>query len=96
MASSGYPDAYETGKPISGLDAVDPDAEGVLVFHSGTERSGAAVLTAGGRVLGVTALGEGRDLRPTISRAYSAVQRLAFDGAYYRTDIGRKALAPDA
>ena len=95
MASSGYPDAYDTGRTITGLDAVDPKADGVLVFHSGTRQSGHAVLTAGGRVLGVTALGEGRDFRPTITRAYSAVRRLAFDGAYYRTDIGKKALSGD-
>jgi phosphoribosylamine--glycine ligase len=92
MASSGYPDSYETGKPISGLESIDEENEGVLVFHSGTRLSGNSVLTAGGRVLGVTALGEGRDLRPTISRAYSAIQRIRFDGAYFRTDIGRKAL----
>ncbi len=92
MASSGYPDSYETGKVISGLESIDEENEGVLVFHSGTRHSGNSVLTAGGRVLGVTALGEGLDLRPTISRAYSAIQRIRFDGAYYRTDIGRKAL----
>ncbi|MBL0174575.1 MAG: phosphoribosylamine--glycine ligase [Ignavibacteria bacterium] len=93
MASAGYPDAYDTGKPIAGLDAIDQENEGVLVFHSGTARRGDAIVTAGGRVLGVTALGEGRDVRPTISLAYGAVQRIAFDGAYYRTDIGRKALS---
>ncbi len=92
MAASGYPDTYDTGRRISGLESIDPDAEGVLVFHSGTKLGSDGVVTAGGRVLGVTALGPGRDLRDTITLAYSAVARIRFDGAYYRTDIGRKAL----
>lgn len=92
MASNGYPDAYETGKPIHGLDAIDESAEGVIVFHAGTALHGDDVITSGGRVLGVTALGEGADLAQTIGIAYNAVHRIRFDGAYYRTDIGRKAL----
>ena len=94
MASSGYPDAYENGKPIAGLDAIHPDTEGVLVFHSGTKRIGDAIVSAGGRVLGITALGPGKDLHDTITLAYSAVQKIRFDGAYYRTDIGKKAVSP--
>jgi phosphoribosylamine--glycine ligase len=92
MASSGYPDAYETGKPIAGLDSIKEEDEGILVFHAGTRRDGETVFTSGGRVLGVTALGQGRDFRETIRLAYSGVNRLRFDGAYYRTDIGKKAL----
>ncbi len=92
MASNGYPDDYVTGREILGLDAINEQEEGVVVFHSGTAREGRKVVTAGGRVLGVTALGEGSDLQQTITLAYSTVNRIAFDGAYYRTDIGRKAL----
>ncbi|MBE0646088.1 MAG: phosphoribosylamine--glycine ligase [Bacteroidetes bacterium] len=92
MASSGYPDAYETGKPIAGLDAINEEEEGVLVFHAGTRKEGERIVTAGGRVLGVTALAQGSDLAASIRLAYNAVNRIRFDGAYYRTDIGRKAL----
>jgi phosphoribosylamine--glycine ligase len=92
MASSGYPDAYDTGKVISGLDSIDENKEGVLVFHAGTRTDGDRVVTAGGRVLGVTALGEDGDFAASIRLAYNAVNRIRFDGAYYRTDIGKKAL----
>ncbi|PLX24107.1 MAG: phosphoribosylamine--glycine ligase [Ignavibacteria bacterium] len=92
IASSGYPDAYETGKVIYGLDGIDESKEGVLVFHAGTKQDGNDVLTAGGRVLGVTALGEDKDFAASIRLAYNAVNRIRFDGAYYRTDIGRKAI----
>jgi phosphoribosylamine---glycine ligase len=92
MSSNGYPDAYETDKTISGLDSIDEQNEGVVVFHAGTRHRGSHVVTSGGRVLGVTALGQGGDLLSTIHLAYSAVHRIRFDGAYYRTDIGKKAL----
>ncbi len=92
MASSGYPDAYETGKSIAGLDAINEEEEGVLVFHAGTRKDGDRIVTAGGRVLGVTALAQGSDIAASIRLAYSAVNRIRFDGAYYRTDIGKKAL----
>ena len=92
MASSGYPDDYVTGKPIAGLDAINEEEEGVLVFHAGTRAEGSRVLTAGGRVLGVTALAQGGDIAASIRIAYGAVSRIRFDGAYYRTDIGKKAL----
>jgi phosphoribosylamine--glycine ligase len=91
IASRGYPDEYETGKPIMGLKraAELPD---VVVFHAGTKLMKDEVVTAGGRVLGVTALAEGADLEGAIDGAYRAVGEIAFDGAYYRSDIGRKGL----
>lgn len=91
MASRGYPDDYETGKPVRGLDSIDAD-HGEIVFHAGTRREGESVVTSGGRVLGVTAIGYGDDLEGTIQSAYRIVGRIAFDGAYYRSDIGQKAL----
>jgi phosphoribosylamine--glycine ligase len=89
MASAGYPDKYETGKVITGIE--DAEAlEGVTVYHAGTERvDNGTVMTAGGRVLNVTAtapsLGEARE------RAYEAVSKISFDGMQLRTDIGLSA-----
>lgn len=91
MASRGYPDAYETGKVIRGLDSADLE-KGEIVFHAGTRREGDAFVTSGGRVLGVTVVGYRHELEATIDAAYRLVHRIAFDGAYYRSDIGRKAL----
>ena len=91
MASRGYPDSYEIGKPIAGLDAIRPES-GVVVFHAGTKRENGKVVSSGGRVLGVTAIGYGDDLEGTIGTAYSAVKTISFDGAYYRSDIGQKGL----
>lgn len=91
MASRGYPDKYQTGKPIEGLDAVLLD-KGVVVFHAGTKKENGKVVTSGGRVLGVTAIGYGNDLEGTIAAAYTAVKKITFDGAYYRSDIGVKGL----
>ncbi|MDX1530057.1 MAG: phosphoribosylamine--glycine ligase [Rhodothermales bacterium] len=89
LASGGYPGPYEKGKPISGLDAVPDD---VLVFHAGTavDEDGRTV-TAGGRVLGVTGLGD--DLQAALERAYAAVDQIAFEGVQVRRDIGQKGLA---
>jgi phosphoribosylamine---glycine ligase len=89
MASGGYPGSYENGKPISGLDEAGalPD---VVVFHAGTRMAGNQVVTAGGRVLGVTALGS--DFAAARKRCYEAVEKIHFDGAYYRRDIGAKAM----
>ncbi len=92
MASGGYPDDYETGKEIIGLDSISEQEDGVIVFHAGTKKDGRRILTAGGRVLGVTAVGSANDLAGTISRAYNAVSKISFDGAYYRSDIGKKGL----
>jgi phosphoribosylamine--glycine ligase len=89
LASGGYPEAYDTGKPIHGLDAAEamPDAQ---VFHSGTARRGDDLVTAGGRVL--TVVGRGGDYREAIARAYAAAGKISFDGMQYRKDIGAKAL----
>ena len=87
MASGGYPGAYETGRPIDGLDRVDEEA---AVFYAGARREGGRVLTDGGRVLLVTALGE--DIGEARSRAYDNVRRIEFEGAHYRTDIAARAV----
>ncbi len=89
IASGGYPDHYETGKPITIADEVS-GMDDCLVFHAGTSLEGGRLKTAGGRVFSVTALGD--TLRESIDRAYLAVEKIGFDGAYYRTDIGAKAL----
>ncbi len=91
MASQGYPDEYEVGKKILGLESVRAE-DGIVVFHAGTKKGGNSVLTAGGRVLGVTAIGYDHELEDTIRAAYSAVDKITFDGAYFRRDIGAKAL----
>jgi phosphoribosylamine--glycine ligase len=90
MASGGYPGKYEPGKAISGLDEANaiPD---VKVFHAGTiKNSLGRVVSSGGRVLGVTALGE--TISAAKAQAYKAVEKITFDGAYYRKDISDKAL----
>ena len=87
LASGGYPGSYEKGKTITGLEAVP---EGVVVFHAGTTEKDGAIVTSGGRVLGVTATG--RDLEGAIKSAYTAVQKIRFDGMHYRQDVGKKAL----
>ncbi|OGP59302.1 MAG: phosphoribosylamine--glycine ligase [Deltaproteobacteria bacterium RBG_13_61_14] len=89
MASKGYPGSYEKGFPITGLPEANalPDT---FVFHAGTALKDGKVVTAGGRVLGVTA--RGKDIKAAIDRTYQAVKKIRWDGAYYRTDIGRKAL----
>ena len=89
MCSGGYPGKYDTGRIINGLAEAGrlPD---VKVFHAGTKDATGRVVTDGGRVLGVTALG--RDLAAAKARAYEAVKLIAFTGAHYRTDIADKAL----
>jgi phosphoribosylamine---glycine ligase len=89
MAAGGYPDTYAQGLPISGLSA-DDDAN-VKVFHAGTCRDGDATLTAGGRVLCVTALGD--TAGDAQERAYRRVHEITWPDAYYRTDIGYRAIA---
>ncbi len=90
LASGGYPDTYDTGKVIHGLDAAEA-LPGVNVFHSGTAKRGSEIVTAGGRVLTVVA--SGGDYRAAIDRAYAAVSKISFDGMHYRKDIGAKAIA---
>lgn len=89
MASGGYPGSYEKGKKIYGLEKV-ATMENVKVFHAGTEKREDGYYTAGGRVLGVTALG--KTIKDAIDRAYSAVSLITWEGVHYRKDIGRKAL----
>jgi phosphoribosylamine--glycine ligase len=91
IASHGYPDTYQTGKKVLGLENIRPE-EGVVVFHAGTKKDNNSIVTSGGRVLGVTAIGFKDELERTIQNAYTAVQKITFDGAYYRSDIGKKAL----
>jgi phosphoribosylamine---glycine ligase len=90
LASQGYPDAIVTGKKIEGLERLTGQND-VIVFHAATALRDGAVVTVGGRVLGVTALGATHE--GAIARAYEAVRALSFDGMQYRTDIGHKALA---
>lgn len=95
LASQGYPEAFERGKVITGLPS--GVESGALVFHAGTRRAVSSqgvdpnqVLTDGGRVLGVT--GRGETLQAALDQAYQTIQRIQFEGLYYRTDIGSKAI----
>jgi len=88
LASGGYPGKYETGQAIAGLDLVPPD---IMVFHAGTRKSdGGGLVTAGGRVLGITALGN--TIGEAVRRAYQGVDRVSFEGMHYRRDIAHRAL----
>ena len=88
-ASGGYPDDYDTGKPIHGLASL-AEQENCLVFHAGTRLADGEVVTDGGRVLSVTGLAE--DLGTAVARAYEGMARLNFDGITYRRDIAARAL----
>ena len=90
MASKGYPGSYPKGLTISGLDAANA-MDDVVVFHAGTALKDGQVVTAGGRVLSVTALAP--DLEKTVAKAYEACAKIAFDGAHRRSDIAGRALA---
>ncbi len=87
IASGGYPGKYRTGLPIRGVEAADA-RPGVQVFHAGTATKNGALVTAGGRVLGVTAVAASMDA--AIAAAYAAVHEISFEGMHYRTDIGRR------
>jgi len=89
MASGGYPGDYQKGKVITGLKEAG-ELEDVVVFHAGTRPQDGNVVTSGGRVLGVTALGT--NIAAAKARAYEAVDRIRFEGAYYRHDIADKAI----
>jgi len=91
MAAEGYPGPYEKGKVIFGLEAAG-ELSDVQVFHAGTKLLGGDVVTNGGRVLGVTALGS--DFKTVIANVYNAVEQISWDGIHYRKDIGRRAKQP--
>ena len=84
MASAGYPESFQKGNVISGID--EAEVGGAVVFHAGTQSKPQGLLTDGGRVLGVTATGD--RLEDALDNAYAAVEQIQFEGAYYRQDIG--------
>jgi phosphoribosylamine--glycine ligase len=90
LAAKGYPDSPETGQVIQGVDALDGQKD-VIAFHAATSIRDGKLVTVGGRVLGITALGT--NLEAAIERAYAAVQKISFPGMHYRKDIGQRALA---
>jgi len=83
-ASGGYPGAYETGKAITGIK--EAEESGAMVFHAGTSNKNGEIVTSGGRVMGITALGEDTD--KARAKAYEAVSKMHFEGIHFRTDIG--------
>jgi phosphoribosylamine--glycine ligase len=89
MASGGYPDNYEKGKVITGIEEAEK-IENVVVFHAGTTQKDGTIVTAGGRVLGVTAIG--KTITDAKVKAYEAVAKINFEGAYWRKDIADKAI----
>src|SRR6267142_1457371 len=89
IASRGYPESSESGRPIRGIDEAER-IPGITVYHAGTSRQGHQIVTAGGRVL--TVVGRGDGFAEAIGRAYAGVLKISFDGMQYRHDIGRKAL----
>ncbi len=89
IASEGYPGSYEKGRAMSGLDAADADPN-VTIFHAGTKLDGDTFVTAGGRVLGVTA--RGADLQDAAKNAYGVANKISFEGMRMRRDIGYRAL----
>jgi phosphoribosylamine--glycine ligase len=92
LAAHGYPESPRRGDAIAGLERVTPAAHpGVVVFHAGTALEGERVVTSGGRVLGVTALGD--SVRQAQRAAYAAIGTIGFEGMQYRTDIGHRAIA---
>lgn len=86
LSSHGYPDNYEIGKRIYGLEKRFQD---ILIFHAGTKLDDGEILTSGGRVLGITSYGSKEKFQQVVSNVYSAVEQITFDGAYYRSDIGK-------
>src|SRR3989344_4313738 len=89
LASGGYPGSYKKGLPITGIEEAE-NMPGVVVFHAGTTHQGDALMTNGGRVLAVTAVGD--SLEEALDRAYAAADKIQFEGKYLRRDIGAKAL----
>jgi phosphoribosylamine--glycine ligase len=88
LASQGYPESYPKDEEIKGLDEVPKD---VQIFHAGTKKQDEKILTNGGRVLGVTALGDSLEL--AISNAYDAAEKISWPHKYFRKDIGKKGLS---
>jgi phosphoribosylamine--glycine ligase len=82
MVSGGYPDEYQKGKQIYGLNSISES----IVFHAGTSSDGPAVLSAGGRVLAITSYG--KTIPAALTRSYETAEKIEFEGAYYRKDIG--------
>ncbi|MGL5032566.1 MAG: phosphoribosylamine--glycine ligase, partial [Microcystaceae cyanobacterium] len=89
LASAGYPGVYEKGKVITGIEQAEQ--VGAVVFQAGTKLQSGQLLTDGGRVLGVTSLGE--NLETAIAQTYQAVEKVHFEGCYYRRDIAHRALS---
>ena len=87
LASKGYPESYPRNEEIKGLEQHN---EGIFVFHAGTKKENNSMLSNGGRVLGVTALGD--TLESAIANAYSATEKISWPNKYYRSDIGKKGL----
>ena len=88
LAAEGYPADYKKGLPIKGIP--EAEATGALVFHAGTKFAQPQVLTDGGRVLGVTAIGDG--VKEALANAYTAIDCIEFEAMYYRRDIGHRVL----
>jgi len=87
LASEGYPESYAKNEEISGFDSVQNEA---YVFHAGTKKIDGKILSNGGRVLGITALGDSLD--SAITNAYAASEKISWPHKYYRKDIGKKGL----
>ena len=90
LAAKGYPDSVETGDEVHGLEDLAGEAD-IVVYHAATAQRDGKIVTVGGRVLGVTALGQNLDA--AVARAYEGVARVSFEGMHFRKDIGKKALA---
>ena len=87
IASGGYPESSDKGRVITGLD--EAAATGAIVFHAGTKETDGNIVTNGGRVLGISALG--KDIAEAIANVYKGVEKIKFENMQYRTDIGKKA-----
>jgi phosphoribosylamine--glycine ligase len=87
LASGGYPIKYETGFEISGLDSFKDDPS-IIIYHAGTKFSGDKIVTAGGRVLCITAVSDNLD--GAVNKVYDSIDKVTFDGVHYRHDIGKK------
>ncbi len=91
-ASAGYPGSFKAGHPITGLEEAS-QGEGITIFHSGTSIADGALVTSGGRVLAVTAIAD--TLQKARDHAYAALDKIYFEGIYYRRDIAYRALQKD-